>query len=185
MWREISRYGRKLAERGLVESHFGNISIRTGDRMLITRSGRSLDEISLGDVAEVGIYETSGYDASASSETIVHRAIYGDTPALAIIHAHPAFSVVISLICDNLVPADIEGQYLLKEIPVVEGSPGTDELAKNTASALKHHRGAIVRGHGTFAAGKDLGEAYEITAQIERSSMIRFHTGLYERVHGS
>lgn len=185
MWREISKYGRKLLERGLVESHFGNISIRTGDRMLITRSGSSLDEISESDVVGVGIQETSGYDAAASSETIVHRAIYRATPAHAIIHAHPSFSVIMSLLCDNIVPADIEGQYVLKEIPIVRGSPGTDELSTNAAAALKDHRGAIVRGHGTFAAGKDLGEAYEVTALIERASMIRYHTWLYERVHGS
>ncbi|HDN65254.1 MAG TPA: fuculose phosphate aldolase, partial [Methanosarcinales archaeon] len=39
MWQEIARFGKKLVEYGLVESHFGNISVRTGDGMLITRSG--------------------------------------------------------------------------------------------------------------------------------------------------
>jgi L-fuculose-phosphate aldolase len=36
MWQEMAKYGRKLVEHGLVESNFGNISVRAGDRMLIT-----------------------------------------------------------------------------------------------------------------------------------------------------
>ena len=53
MWREISRIGKKLVENGLVESHFGNTSVRIGSRMLITRSGCALDEITEDSVVEV------------------------------------------------------------------------------------------------------------------------------------
>ena len=55
MWQEIAKYGRKLVEHGLVESNFGNISIRAGNRMLITRTGAALDEITENNVVEVDI----------------------------------------------------------------------------------------------------------------------------------
>lgn len=182
MWQEIAKYGRKLVEHGLVESNFGNISIRAGDRMIITRSGAALDEITEDSVVEVGIEETSSLDLIASSETVVHREVYRQTSALAIIHAHCPYAVVESLIAkkagrDSILPADSEGQYFLGQVPVVMGGIGSRELAKNMAVALTEHRGAVIYSHGTFAIGKTLSEAYVVTTQLEHSCKVKY---LYE-----
>ena len=180
MWQEISKIGKKLVDHGLVESHFGNISVRIGNKMLITRSGSALDEITENSVVEVELEGTSGLDLIASSEAIVHRAIYKDTSALAIIHAHCQFAVTLSLLADfdsdsdSIVPVDSEGQYFLHEVPIVKGGIGTPELAKNTARALAEHKGAIIYSHGTFATGKILEEAYVVTTQIEHSCAIKY-----------
>ena len=180
MWQEISKIGKKLVDHGLVESHFGNISVRIGNKMLITRSGSALDEITENSVVEVELEGTSGLDLIASSEAIVHREIYKNTSALAIIHAHCQFAVTLSLLADlesssnSIVPVDSEGQYFLHEIPIVKGGIGTPELAKNTARALAEHKGAIIYSHGTFATGKILEEAYVVTTQIEHSCAIKY-----------
>ncbi len=88
----------------------------------------------------------------------IHRAIYQFTEALAVIQAHPLFAVIESLLAneDNIIPINIEGQYFLNEIPVVNGAAGAPELAKSTSEALKYHKSTIVLGHGTFAAEKTL-----------------------------
>ncbi len=183
MWQEISRFGKKLVEYGLVEAHFGNISIRTGDTMLITRSGSALDEIDRDAVVEVGIDRSSSMDLIASSETIVHRAIYKSTSALAIIHAHCPYAVIESLIADSpIVPVDSEGIYFLHEIPIVTGGIGTLELAENAASFLREHKGVIIRGHGTIATGMILEEAYVVTTQIEHSCQVKYHVDLFNLV---
>jgi L-fuculose-phosphate aldolase len=177
MWQEIAKYGRKLVEHGLVESNFGNISIRAGDRMLITRSGSSLDEITENNVVEVDIRDTSSLDIIASSETVVHREIYRQTSALAIIHAHCQYSVVESLLTgpDGVIqPVDSEGQYFLGSIPVVGGGIGSCELAENLANALSISRGAVVYSHGTFTIGRTLGDAYIVTTQLEHSCKIKY-----------
>ena len=179
MWREIARFGKKLVGQGLVESHFGNISVRTGGGMLITKSGSALDEITEDSVVEIPIEGTSSMDRVASSEAIVHRAIYMSTPALAIIHAHCPYSVIESLIEDSrVVPLDSEGICFLHEIPIVTGGIGTPELAENAASGLSEHKGVIIRGHGTIATGMVLDEAYGVTAQIEHSCMVKYHVDL-------
>lgn len=177
MRHDMSKFGKKLVEHGLVEAHFGNISARMGSKMLITRSGSGLDEITGESVVEVDIDKPSSLDSVASSEAIVHRTIYKNTPALAVIHAHPPFAVIESLLAekDNIIPVNVEGQYFLREIPVVRGAAGTPELAKNTAWALKDHRGAIVFAHGTFAAGKTLKEAYTVTTVIEHSCKLKYY----------
>jgi L-fuculose-phosphate aldolase len=182
MWQEIAKYGRKLVEHGLVESNFGNISIRAGDMMLITRSGSALDEIGEDNVVEVDIRDTSSLDIIASSETVVHREIYRQTSALATIHAHCQYSVVESLLAGPggiIQPVDSEGQYFLGKIPVVRGGIGSHELAENLVSALSRTKGAVVYSHGTFAIGKTLGEAYIVTTQLEHSCKIKY---LYDLV---
>jgi len=183
MWQDMAKFGKKLVDHGLVESHFGNISVRIGSRMLITRSGFPLDEITGNSVVEVDIDKPSSFDIIASSESIVHRAIYKNTSALAIIHAHCPFAVIESLLDnkDVIVPIDSEGQYFLHDIPVVKGGVGTSELAHNTADALKDHKGAIVYSHGTFATGKILEEAYVITTQIEHSCKLKYYYDLAEK----
>jgi L-fuculose-phosphate aldolase len=183
MWREISRIGKKLVDSGLVESHFGNISVRVGNRMIITHSGSALDEISENNVVEVRLDSTCALDVIASSEAIVHRAIYKNTPALAIIHAHCPFAVTMSLLARGEViePADSEGQYFLGEIPIVRGGIGSGELATNMSQALASCRAAILYSHGTFAIGRVLDEAYVMTTQVEHSCKIKYWYDLASR----
>jgi L-fuculose-phosphate aldolase len=175
MWQEIARFGKKLVDAGLVESHFGNISVRVGNKMIITRSGIALDDINEAGVVEVDLDNPSSLDIIASSETIVHRRIYKTTSALAIIHAHTPFAVIQSFLeAERVIPIDSEGQYFLHEIPIVRGGVGTPELAENTASALQEHKGVIVYSHGAFAIGKILEEAYVVTTQIEHSCKVKY-----------
>jgi len=188
MWQEIAKYGRKLVEHGLVESNFGNISIRAGDKMLITKTGAALDEITENSVVEVDILDTSSMDIIASSETVVHREIYRQTSALAIIHAHCQYAVVESLLAGPsglILPVDSEGQYFLRDIRVVGGRIGSHELAENLADALSRHRGAVVYSHGTFAIGRTLGEAYIVTTQLEHSCKIKYLYGLASSEKGN
>ncbi|MCX9082524.1 MAG: aldolase [Candidatus Methanoperedens sp.] len=182
MWQNIVKIGKKLVEQGLVESQFGNISIRSDDKMLITKSGVPLEELNENSIVEVGIDEPSDLDRIASSETIVHRNIYKYTSALAIIHAHPMFAVIESMLLEKtIIPINIEGEHFLHEIPVIKGASGTCELAEFTAHALADHKGAIVFGHGTFTIGKTLEEAYFVTALIEQSCKMKYYFDLAKR----
>jgi L-fuculose-phosphate aldolase len=182
-WQDMAKFGKKLVERGLVESHFGNMSMRVGSRMLITKSGCALDEITENSVVEVDIDKPSSPDSIASTESPIHRAIYKNTTALAVVHAHAAFSVIESLLGhDKIIPPDSEGQYILHEIPVVRGGFGTKELADNASGALKDHKGVIVFAHGTFTAGKTIEEAYFVTAQIEHSCKLKYYCDMAKRI---
>jgi L-fuculose-phosphate aldolase len=183
MWQEMAKFGKKLVERDLVESQFGNISVRKGEKMLITKSGSALDEINKDSVVELDIEKPCDLDRIASSETIVHRTIYKNTPALAIIHVHPAFAVIESMLVDTvrIVPINIEGEHFLHEIPIVKGASGSSELADITAQALIGHKGAIISGHGTFAIGKTLDEAYFITALVEQSCKLKYYFDMAKR----
>lgn len=173
--KEICKFGKKAVEHGLVSSHFGNISVRVGESMYITRSGSMLDELSEKDIVKVPISGSSPVDLIASSELKVHRMIYQNTSAMAIFHTHSPFAVVISIDHDEITPYDSEGQYFLHTIPVVTGGIGTEELGKNLAEALKRRRAAIAKGHGVFAIGKMLEEAFVNACMVEHSCKVIYY----------
>lgn len=176
-WQDIAFWGRKLERSGLTASRFGNISVREDGRLLIKRTGVMLGEIhGPGDLVEVGLSPADPFDG-ASTETQSHRTIYMTTDAKAIIHAHPPFAIVESLLCgDEVVPLDSEGQPFLGNIPVVDGTTGSQELWDNLERVLGagKHKGLINRGHGTFALGPDLADCFNTTAMIEHSCRIRY-----------
>lgn len=181
MWQEISKFGKKLVNFGLAGAHFGNISVRTGNKILITRSGSMLDELNKNRIVEVDLGSRSPVVKGASVETTVHRTIYEKTSALAVIHAHSPFAIIQSMLNKGnlLIPEDCESKYFLGEIPIITGEPGSDRLAENAAKALKNHKGVIVKGHGTFAIGKNLEEAYAVVSSIEQVCKIKYYTDLY------
>ncbi len=170
---EFERIGKRLFLEGLVGANFGNMSVRTEGGLYITRTGAYLDARE----APVYVPEIGDAPREASSEYRVHRAVYHETPHHAIVHAHPVHAVAASLNTDIIQPADSEGGMLCPAIPVVTGGPGTDEIARNVAEALRGGHIAIVRGHGTFAAGKTLDEAYIYTSVAEYACRILFLSG--------
>ncbi len=166
---DFERIGRRLFAEQLVGGNFGNLSRREGDRgFLIKRTGAYLD--APGEYVFVPFVGDVPKDAS--SEYRVHRAVYARTPHLAIVHAHPPFAVAASLVMDSVKPLDSEGEMFCPLIPVVAGDPGTQALADNVAAALVHSKLVIARGHGTFAAGNTLDEAFQLTSLAEHACKV-------------
>ena len=170
---EFLNVGTRLHQEGLVASVFGNMSRRVEGGFEITPTGSFLDvPARLVFVSDGGIA-----GAGASSEYRVHLEAYLRTDAGAIVHAHPPYSVALSLSCDSIVPVDSEGKMLLPEVPVVDGEPGTDELAENIAAALVSSPLVIARAHGTFARADTLVNAYVLTAVAEHAARILIYSG--------
>lgn len=170
--------GRDLFAAGMISSHGGNLSLRLGDRLCITRRGAMLAHLQPDDIIETGLEENDAGIALASSETVVHRAIYAATSALAIVHAHPPHAIALSLLQDELIPVDSEGSYLLHRVPVVAAAKtiGSREVASLIAPLLARYRIVMVRGHGSFAVGQFLEEAFQWTSSLEASCQIIYLT---------
>jgi L-fuculose-phosphate aldolase len=174
---QFQEIGRDLFLRGLISSHAGNISVRIGSKISITRRGSMLGRIKDGDLVDVDLHEPDSHVLRASSEIVVHRAIYRNTSALAVVHAHPPYATLLSMINDDLVPVDSEGSYLFKKVPVVsvEKTIGSLESAELVSEALKDYRIVMLRGHGSFARGDFLEDAYMLTSSLEASAFFIYH----------
>ena len=166
--------GRDLFLRGLISSHAGNISIRSGKRLIITRTGSMLGHLEKQDLVETGIEADDEATPLASIELAVHRAIYKETPAQAVVHAHPPHAIALSLAGKEILPIDSEGAISLEKVPVLgwgaRVQPG--ELAEDIAQALRERSVIMVHGHGSFAMGSSLEEAYRWTSTLEGSCRI-------------
>ena len=167
--------GQKLINAGLTSSRFGNISLLLNNKIFITCTGSMLDELDENCVVGVELEGCCPEDAIASSETCVHRAVYRFTSHEAIIHTHSLYAVAASLLeAREVLPLDSEGRIFLGPMPIVSGSFGSNELAESVSSALQDHKACIARGHGVFAAGRSLKEAYTAAAMAEHSAQIGY-----------
>ena len=174
---EFGRIGRRLFAEGLVGATFGNLSVRDGESLQITRTGCCLDEPGL----PVTVPLAGDVPTGASSEDRVHRAVYLGTDHRAIVHAHPVHAVAASLLFDRVEPIDSEGEMLCPLIPVVAGPPGTDQLADAVAGGLARAPVVIARGHGTFAGGATLDEACLYTSLAEHACHVLLLVGANRR----
>jgi L-fuculose-phosphate aldolase len=177
---DFQSIGRDLFQSGLVSSHGGNMSVRQGDRILITRRGSMIGHLEKRDLIETGLHQNDSGIALASTELLVHRAVYRATSALAIVHAHPRVAIALSMHEDTIIPLDTEGSYLLHKVPVVavEFSSGSTELAEVIADILKTYKIAMLRGHGCFSTGQMLEEAYQWVSVLEETSQIIYYSRL-------
>ncbi len=149
--------GRRTVELGLVDSFFGNISVAVEDAIYISQTGASLDRLP-GSVDLVLNDDSSCAGLSASSELAAHRAIFSATADQTILHGHPCFSVILSLLCEEECKTtdcwkDCARVRLLNGVPVVAGEVGAGGLARSLPGVIGRCRLALVYGHGVFATG--------------------------------
>ncbi len=170
---QFQSVGRDLFIRGLVSSHTGNLSVRLGERIIITRRSSQIGCLEENALVETGVNKNDRATPLASVELSVHRAIYQQTTALAIVHAHPPHAIALSLAETEIVPND-EGLSVVGRVPVLgwHTAVSSEKLAGVIAQALKGHRVVMVHGHGSFAIGQILEEAYSLTTTLEESCQV-------------
>jgi ribulose-5-phosphate 4-epimerase/fuculose-1-phosphate aldolase len=170
---EITCVGRYTVERGLVDSFFGNISARAGNIIYISQTASSLDELT-GCIDPVAMNNSSTTGITASSEFLAHRRIYEASNVKVILHGHPKFAVVMSMICEEKECKvsdcwkDCPNVRLLGDTPVVAGEIGAGGLAKRVPPVISASGKALVYGHGLFTIGRrDFAEAFRAMVEVE------------------
>jgi L-fuculose-phosphate aldolase len=171
---QFQNVGRALSSRGLVSSASGNLSIRMGDRLIITRRGSNLGALQEKDLIETGINKNDRATPLASVELPVHRAIYQNTQARAIVHAHPTHVIALSMLEKVISSAYLTEFCALSPVPVIgwgmEVKAGG--LCDLIAAALKENHIVAVHGHGSFAIGTLLDEALNCTTGLEEACAV-------------
>lgn len=163
IYRAISEAGKPVVNFGFVDSVMGNISYFYNDTLFISQTGSFLDELE-GCIDPCPVDNSACTGITASSELPAHMRIVTHSPNRAVLHGHPKFAVIMSLICDRQ-DCEFEGQCHVKcphsryvgDVPIVPGETGIgpNALCNTVPEALKNHRGVIVYGHGVFTAARD------------------------------
>jgi ribulose-5-phosphate 4-epimerase/fuculose-1-phosphate aldolase len=185
--REITAVGRYTVERGLVDSFFGNISCRTDRLLYISQTAASLDALA-GCIDPVPFDNSSTVGITASSELAAHRRIFETSDAKVILHGHPKFSVVMSMLCERKDCSitdcwkDCQEVRFLGGTPVVAGEIGAGGLAKRVPPVIAGPGRAIVYGHGVFTTGrKGFAEAFRSLVEVENWCRQEFRRLLGEK----
>jgi len=171
---ELVRVVRYTVQRGLVDSFFGNISYSNGDLIYISQTASSLDELS-GCIDPVPFNNSSTVGITASSELVAHRSIFETSGCRAILHGHPRFAVVMSMLCDEKDGCPVKDCWrdctkvrILGGTPVVAGEIGAGGIAKNVPPVIAGPGRAVVYGHGVFALGRtDFRDAFQGLVDVE------------------
>jgi L-fuculose-phosphate aldolase len=168
----------KLYERGHLVATSGNVSVRTGNRILITPAATRKDTIKPDDIVECDL-DGKPFNKSQhpSSEIEMHRASYSARPDInAAIHAHPRFCVACSVVGIQLTEA------ILPELVVYVGpaptapyaTPGTREQAEAVKPLLENHNAFLLERHGVLVLGRDLEETLSRFEQLEYVAQIAY-----------
>jgi len=176
MLSQFKAVGHALFTQGLVSSCSGNLSIKLGKHLVITHRGSTLGSIGEADLVETGIAKNDRATPLASSELAVHRCIYKNTSTLAVVHAHPPYAVALSFMEKEIIPCDMEGRALLPKVLILGKGivVKAGDLAEEIAETLKQYKVVLVWGHGSFAAGQLLEEAYYYTGVLEQSCRLLY-----------
>jgi L-fuculose-phosphate aldolase len=179
-YKSFWRVGKALANRQLETSHSGNISIRSGGKIIIKKRSAMLGWLEPEDLIECSLYKEDSSAMLASTELGVHRAIYLQTDAMAVIHAHSPYCIALSMIEDEITCIDAEGIFMYKKIPVIECDipAGASEAAEKVPPVLQNYPCCVIRSHGVFAKGMTLEDALQNVTGPEQSAHIRYLTML-------
>jgi L-fuculose-phosphate aldolase len=166
--------GEALYRQELISLYSGNMSIRVNDSLIITRRGSALGKLLDQDLIKTSLLVDDDASRLASSELSVHRAIYKNTEARAIVHTHPPYAIALSLLKECIIPRDMEGHDMLPFVPILKANSAVQagELSSEIAEAIKAHKATLVWSHGSFVAAQILEEAYYLTTVLERSCRI-------------
>jgi len=142
----IVRLGRRVAAAGLVVGAGGNVSVRTGpDEILVTPSGRALDEIDRADLVTLGLdgaVRSGGAGRSRgvrpSSESPMHLAAHRARPdAVVGLHVHPPFANLLAATANPIRLITLDHAYYVRRLAVVAYLPsGSEDLADAVAAKL-------------------------------------------------
>jgi L-fuculose-phosphate aldolase len=173
---------RAIGESGMVPGAAGNLSVRRGDRMLITPRGAELRAIDPNDLVDVALADGSvapdhASDSRPSSETALHRAVYAAAPrAGAVVHTHAHYATVVGTLVDELPPIHYAIAAFGGAVRVAPYTTfGTPELAQHVADALQDRSGALMANHGAVVYGKDPAQAVAKAITLEWVASVYYH----------
>lgn len=170
-----------LHARGYAHGSTGNISVRVGDRILVTPTGKSLHGLTPEDLAEVDLAGTPLGANRPSKEAPFHLAVYRQRPeARAVVHLHAPYSVALSCLA-NLDPARpvpaLTPYYFMRVAPlgiVPYHRPGSPGLAAAIDAAAACHHCLLLRNHGSVCSGGALSEAADRAEELEATARLHF-----------
>lgn len=184
--------GRHAAARGWVPATSGNFSVRSGDRIAITRTGCDKGSLTPDEVALVSLADPRPDDLSA--EAPLHFARYAADPSVgAVFHVHMPSAALLARLHVNSRELVLQGWELQKcfvgvsshltpvRVPIVPNDQDTDALARAAEQELRvpgagdTAPGYLIAGHGVNSWGRTPREAWRHLEAFDALLSLQLH----------
>ncbi len=160
-----------MSRSGLSAGRSGNVSVRDGDRVLITPTGMAYEELAPDDIASMALDgSVPAGSRKPSSEWHFHAAIYAARNDIhAIVHTHSNAATALACLEEGI-PAF---HYMVAAAggDDIRCAPyatfGTEELAATAVNALADRKACLLAHHGVVACGETLSKAYDLAVEVE------------------
>ena len=176
---KFAAFCRMVQAKGLVFGSGGNLSIRDGEHILVTPSGRSLESLTAGDIICInpdGSYEGPG---KPTSEYRMHLGCYIDRADVnVVVHVHSLYATAVSCLKDldaeKAIPVLTPGYgKRVGDLPAIEYiCPGSEELAGMVREVLRTRDSVLLRNHGVVTVGRDEETALNLAEEIEAEAQM-------------
>ncbi len=168
----IVQSARAMNALGINQGTSGNISVRCGDRMLITPSATPYDAMQPEQIAAMKLAGDGVWTGplKPSTEWRFHRDILAGRPdAGAVVHTHASFCTTLAIARREIPPC----HYMIAAFggDSVRCAPyatfGTAELAALALTALDGRRACLLANHGMIVVGTSLSHAMWLAVELE------------------
>lgn len=171
----LAEAAREVARLGLVTGTAGNLSVREGERLLVTPTGRSLAALEPADIVSLDREGRASGSGRPTSEWRLHLAVLAARPDLAaVVHTHSPCATAASAL-RRRIPAV---HYTVvaaggEDIPCAGyAAPGSAALAEAAARAMAARDACLLAHHGAVAAAATLAGAVSLALMVEELARI-------------
>jgi len=174
---DLIETARRLLRDGLALGTAGNLSVRTPENaVLLTPTSQPYETMTPDDLVLCDLSgNVLGGARPPTSEKALHLAVLRAHPELsAVIHSHAKFASMFA-VARVPIPCVVEEFqiYVGGEVPIARYElSGSQALGEECAKQLAQRSAVLMANHGLLAAGRDLAQAYHVTALVERTAEI-------------
>ncbi|HVF88330.1 MAG TPA: aldolase [Pyrinomonadaceae bacterium] len=168
-------------DRGYAFGSTGNLSVRVGDRVWITPTGKSLQGLNQGELACIDMEGATLNESRPSKEFPFHLAAYRNREDVrAIVHLHSTHAAALSCLeaLDSEQPLPpLTPYFFMRVAPLVVlpyFRPGSPKLAEAVGEAAPRYNCMLLRNHGLICLGSNLNEAVDRAEELEETARLHF-----------
>ncbi len=173
---DIVRICRMLHRKNYLAATDGNVSVRLGDRVLVTPSGVHKGLMEAYQVLTVDLEgRVRGGEGKPTSEIRMHLLAYELRPDVqAVVHAHLPYATACTLAgIDLLEPILPEVVITLGGIPTAAyATPGSEEVPESIREFIKEYDAILLSRHGAMTVGRDVTDAYNKMEKLEHTARV-------------
>lgn len=170
---------RSIFSRSLTHGSTGNISVRVGERILVTPTGSSLGTVEPGELSVIDSRGRHIDGAKPSKEAFLHAAVLRARPqAVAVVHTHSTYSAAVSCLADvdptdALPPLTAYFAMRIGRLPLLPyHAPGDSALESIAEDAARTHLALLLSNHGPVVAGATLSAAMDALEELEETAKL-------------